>query len=105
MNKIKFETHIDGSDNYYFLYLKKNKVIMSYHITNDGKFTIIWGLYIQPEYRGKGLSYIAIKDMIKDNPILYLQVKKNSFVKKIYKKMGFVFYEKADHNFIWMVKK
>lgn len=92
-----------------YIYFEDEKIIGSFTIIKNRSQDSIRmeSLYIQPEYRGKGISHILMKDIleIKGDKIMYIVVMECDWVFDFYKKYGFEPGDKKDDIFIWMKLK
>lgn len=100
-----------SSDSYN--YLDGDKIVGSYDIhyyemeNGDISSCKLVGLYIQPEYRGKGLAHQLMKDILDvcNGKDIFLEVKKDSWVVNFYRKYGFKWNARKDDDFRWMKRK
>lgn len=109
IKKIEFDEQWDYYRTHHIQYVEGNKIIGRIIISMEENNNSISSLYIQDEYRGKGYSTELLKDVlnycdeyIKDD--IFLMVRRDNFIIKKYKKLGFKFH--SDNKiYIWMIKK
>jgi len=114
MEQLSIKEKWEHFDNENVIYLDNGKVIMSYSIKNfDSSPKNCWKLenvYVQDEYRNNGLFYILMNDVFNkckegNCKKLWIEVYKNAFVIKKYKKLGFRFYSyNKTLTYNWMKK-
>ena len=83
--------------NDYFNIVIDNKIIgcVLYYPKDDG--ILLDEIYIEEEYRNKGIGSSIISDILKNNNIVYLYVYKDNIKAiKLYKKLGFNVIEDMD---------
>ena len=62
---------------------------------DDGK--LLDEIYLVDKYRNKGIGSTLIKDVLRNNPIVYLWVyKDNKEAISLYRRLGFLIYEETD---------
>ena len=76
--------------NNYFNIIVDNKIIGCLLLTEKDDGKLLDELYIEENYRNKGIGSDIIKNIIKENDIIYLWVyKKNVKAISLYKRLGF----------------
>ena len=69
-------------------------------VQNREDGTILDEIYLEDDYRNKGIGTDIIKKVIKDNGAVYLWVyKTNSKARKLYEKLGFVIVDKTESRY------
>lgn len=93
-----------------YTYLDSDNVVGSYNISEDGDRLTLQSLYIQPKYRGRGISHIIMADIIKQfydkhykHDQIWILIHKDNWVKLFYEGYGFV-YQYDENNYYWMKK-
>lgn len=84
----------------YFNIIVDDKVVGCLLLTlkDDGK--LLDEIYIEDQYRGKGIGTDIISNIIRNNDIVYLWVyKKNVRAISLYKKLGFVVIDETDSRY------
>ena len=77
-----------------------NKIIGCLLVTNKDDGKLLDELYIEEEYRNKGIGTNIIKDILNNNDIVYLWVyKDNERAISLYKKLGFIIFEETESRY------
>lgn len=77
-----------------------NKDVGCVLITNKDDGVLLDEIYLEEEYRNKGIGTDIIKNVLKDNNIVYLWVyKKNEKAVSLYKKLGFKVIEETESRY------
>ena len=77
-----------------------NKVIGCLLLTNKDDKILLDEIYIEQEYRNKGIGTDIIKNVINENDIIYLWVyKENVKAISLYKKLGFNVIDETDSRY------
>ncbi len=77
-----------------------NKVIGCLLLTNKDDNILLDEIYIEQEYRNKGIGTDIIKNVINENDIIYLWVyKENVKAISLYKKLGFNVIDETDSRY------
>ena len=77
-----------------------NKVIGCLLLTDKDNGILLDEIYIEEEYRNKGIGTNIIKEVILSNDIIYLWVyKKNTHAISLYKRLGFVVIEETESRY------
>lgn len=86
-------------DNYLNIVIN-NKVIGCVLITNKDDGKLLDEIYIEEKFRNKGIGTSIIKDIIRENTIVYLWVyKENKQAISLYKKLGFKVIDETDSRY------
>ena len=86
-------------DNYFNIVIN-NKVIGCVLITNKDHGKLLDEIYIEEKFRNKGIGTSIIKDIIRENSIVYLWVyKENKQAISLYKKLGFKVIDETDSRY------
>ncbi len=86
-------------DNYFNIVIN-NKVIGCVLITNKDDGKLLDEIYIEEKFRNKGIGTSIIKDIIRENSIVYLWVyKENKQAISLYKKLGFKVIDETDSRY------
>ena len=86
-------------DNYLNIVIN-NKVIGCVLITNKDDGKLLDEIYIEEKFRNKGIGTSIIKDIIRENSIVYLWVyKENKQAISLYKKLGFKVIDETDSRY------
>ena len=86
-------------DNYLDIVIN-NKVIGCVLITNKDDGKLLDEIYIEEKFRNKGIGTSIIKDIIRENSIVYLWVyKENKQAISLYKKLGFKVIDETDSRY------
>lgn len=86
-------------DNYFNIVIN-NKVIGCVLITNKDDGKLLDEIYIEEKFRNKGIGTSIIKDIIRENTIVYLWVyKENKQAISLYKKLGFKVIDETDSRY------
>lgn len=86
--------------NDYFNIVIDNKVIGCLLITNKDDGILLDEIFIEEEFRNKGIGTNIIKDVLKNNDIVYLWVyKENIQAISLYKKLGFKVLEETESRY------
>ena len=100
------ENNVPKLLNYYFNIVINNKVIGCVLLTNidDGK--LLEELYIEEEFRNKGIGTDIIKSIIRENHTVYLWVyKENIQAIALYKRLGFIVIDETDSRYYMKYNK
>ena len=92
-------------NNYYNIIIDEN-IVGCVLLTNidDGK--LLDEIYLEEQYRNKGIGTNIIKNILKQNNIVYLWVyKKNIKAIKLYKRLGFNIIEETDTRYYMKYKR
>ena len=94
------ENNVPKLLNDYFNIILDNKVIGCLLLTNKDDGKLLDEIYLEEEYRNKGIGTDIIKNVLSDNNIVYLWVYKDN-VKAIslYKKLGFSVIDETDSRY------
>ena len=80
----------------------EDRMMASYDIKyEDGYYPIISSVYVQGDFRGKGLTKIMLEDafeVLKDWDGISIEVHKDNFIRKTYEACGLKFDHQADDN-------
>lgn len=77
-----------------------NKIIGCLLVTKKDDDTFLDEIYLEEEYRNKGIGTSIIKDILKTNSTLYLLVyKKNINAISLYKKMNFEILNETENRY------
>ena len=83
-----------------------NKVIGCLLLTNKDDGILLDEIYLEEEYRNKGIGTNIIKEVINNNNIIYLWVyKENIQAISLYKKLGFVVIEETETRYYMKYSK
>ena len=83
--------------NYYYNIVVNNKVVGYLLLTNNDNGKLLDELYLEEEYRNKGIGTNIIKDILNKNNIVYLWVYKlNTKAISLYKRLGFKIIEETE---------
>ena len=82
--------------NYYYNIVVNNKVVGYLLLTNNDNGKLLDELYLEEEYRNKGIGTNIIKDILNKNNIVYLWVYKlNTKAISLYKRLDFQIIEET----------
>jgi len=77
-------------------------------ISGTGSGLNIDGIYILPEYQGKGIGSFIINDLIREashsGESIYLQVFKTNPARELYQRLGFEFSGETDTHYLMQKK-
>ena len=91
-------------DNYYNIIVGEN-IVGCLLLTDKDDGKLLDEIYLEEEYRNKGIGTDIIKNILKQNDIVYLWVyKKNIKAIKLYKKLGFDIIEETDTRYYMKYK-
>ena len=83
-----------------------NKVVGCLLLTDKDDGKLLDEIYLEEEYRNKGIGTNIIKDIITNNNIIYLWVyKENIQAISLYKKLGFVVIEETESRYYMKYSK
>ena len=83
-----------------------NKVIGCLLLTNKDDGVLLDEIYLEEEYRNKGIGTDIIKNVIKENDIIYLWVyKENIKAISLYKKLGFNIIDETESRYYMKCNK
>ena len=95
----------DYLDNYNNIVIN-NKIIGCLLITNIDDGILLDEIYLEEEYRNKGIGTSIIKNIIDNNSNIYLWVYKlNKQAINLYKKLGFIIIDETDTRYYMNYKK
>ena len=95
----------DYLDNYNNIVIN-NKIIGCLLITNIDDGILLDEIYLEEEYRNKGIGTSIIKNIIDNNSNIYLWVYKlNKQAINLYKKLGFIIIDETDTRYYMNNKK
>ena len=91
---------------YYNNIIIDNKIIGCLLLTNKDDGKLLDEIYLEEEYRNKGIGTDIIKNIINNNDIVYLWVyKENIKAVSLYKRLGFNIIEETDTRYYMKYKK
>jgi predicted acetyltransferase len=97
MKRIKEKQKWDFHNATRYIYLDNDNIIGSFVVSYYDDWTKMSGLYIQPEYRGKGYFHKLMKDLMKEiKDPFFIVVRKGAWIIEEYKKYGFEWYSEDD---------
>ena len=83
-----------------------NKVVGCLLLTDKDDGTLLDEIYLEEEYRNKGIGTNIIKEVISNNDLIYLWVyKENIQAISLYKKLGFVVIEETESRYYMKYRK
>ena len=83
--------------NDYYNIIVDNKIVGCLLLTNKNDGKLLDEIYLEEEYRNKGIGTDIIKNILKDNNIVYLYVyKENTKAISLYKRLGFKVIEETE---------
>ncbi|MBP3766591.1 MAG: GNAT family N-acetyltransferase [Bacilli bacterium] len=83
-----------------------NKIVGCLLLTNEDDGRLLNEIYLEEEYRNKGIGTSIIKDILNNNDIVYLWVyKENIQAISLYKKLGFVVIEETESRYYMKYSK
>ena len=86
--------------NDYFNIIVDNKIVGCLLLTNKDDAKLLGGIYLEEEYRNKGIGTDIIKNILNNNDIVYLWVyKENEKAVSLYKKLGFSIIEETESRY------
>ena len=92
-------------DNYYNIIVDE-KIVGCLLLTNKDDGKLLDEIYLEEQYRNQGIGTDIIKNILKQNNIVYLWVyKKNTKAIKLYKKLGFNIIEETDTRYYMKYKR
>ena len=108
MNKINnyVENEVPKLLNNYSNIVVDNKIVGCLLLTPKDDGTLLDEIYLEEEYRNKGIGTNIIKEVISNNDIIYLWVyKENIQAISLYKKLGFVVIEETESRYYMKYSK
>lgn len=106
MKYIEYTEHWDFHYTHTYILVDRDVCVGRINIEITEEYTKIASLYVQDKYRGKGYSKKLLKKALKyckkyvvDD--IFLSVRSDNFIKKMYADMGFQKTE-TNRNYIWM---
>ena len=100
------ENNVPKLLNDYFNIILDNKVIGCLLLTNKDDGKLLDEIYLEEEYRNKGIGTNIIKKVIKENDIIYLWVyKENIKAISLYKKLSFNIIEETESRYYMKYSK
>ena len=94
------ENNVPKLLNDYLNIIVGNKVIGCLLLTDKDDGKLLDEIYLEEEYRNKGIGTDIIKNVIKENDIIYLWVyKENNKAISLYKSLGFTVIEETDSRY------
>ena len=100
------ENNVPKLLNDYFNIILDNKVIGCLLLTNKDDGKLLDEIYLEEEYRNKGIGTDIIKNVIKENDIIYLWVyKDNTKAISLYKKLSFNIIEETESRYYMKYSK
>lgn len=92
--------------NYYCNIIVDNKIVGCLLLTNKDDGKLLDEIYLEEEYRNKGIGTEIIKDILNNNDIVYLWVyKENKKAISLYKKIGFNVIEETESRYYMKYNK
>lgn len=92
--------------NYYCNIIVDNKIVGCLLLTNKDDGKLLDEIYLEEEYRNKGIGTEIIKDILNNNDIVYLWVyKENKKAISLYKKIGFNIIEETESRYYMKYNK
>ena len=83
-----------------------NKIVGCLLLTSKDDGILLDEIYLEEEYRNKGIGTNIIKEVISNNDIIYLWVyKENENAISLYKKLGFVVIEETESRYYMKYSK
>ena len=83
-----------------------NKIVGCLLLTNKDDGKLLDEIYLEEEYRNKGIGTNIIKEVMSNNDIVYLWVyKENMQAISLYKKLGFVVIEETESRYFMKYSK
>lgn len=83
-----------------------NKIVGCLLLTNKDDGRLLDEIYLEEEYRNKGIGTRIIKDILNNNDIVYLWVyKENENAISLYKKLGFNILEETESRYYMKYSK
>ena len=90
----------------YYNIIVDNKIVGCLLLTNKDDGKLLDEIYLEKEYRNKGIGTDIIKDILNNNDIVYLWVyKENEKAISLYKKLGFNVMEETDSRYYMKYSK
>ena len=108
INKINnyVENEVPKLLNNYSNIVVDNKIVGCLLLTPKDDGTLLDEIYLEEEYRNKGIGTNIIKEVISNNDIIYLWVYKlNKKAIELYKKLGFVVIEETESRYYMKYSK
>lgn len=92
--------------NYYCNVIVDNKIVGCLLLTNKDDGKLLDEIYLEEEYRNKGIGTEIVKDILNNNDIVYLWVyKENKKAISLYKKIGFNVIEETESRYYMKYNK
>ena len=92
--------NVPNDINDYFNIVVDNKIVGCLLITNKDDGKLLDELYLEENYRNKGIGTKIIKDILNSNDIVYLWVyKENEKAISLYKRLGFSVIEETESRY------
>ena len=92
--------------NDYFNIIVNDKIVGCLLLTDKDGGILLDEIYLEEEYRNKGIETNIIKEVISNNDIIYLWVyKENKQAISLYKKLGFVVIEETESRYYMKYSK
>ena len=92
--------------NDYFNIVINNKIVGCLLLTNKDDGKLLDEIYLEEEYRNKGIGTDIIKNILNNNDIVYLWVyKENEGAVSLYKKLGFIIIEETESRYYMKYSK
>ena len=90
----------------YYNILVDNKIVGWLLLTNKDDGKLLDEIYLEEEYRNKGIGTDIIKDILNNNDIVYLWVyKENEKAISLYRKLGFNIIEETESRYYMKYSK
>lgn len=90
----------------YFNIIVDNKIVGCLLLTNKDDGKLLDEIYLEEEYRNKGIGTDIIKDILNNNDIIYLWVyKENEKAISLYRKLGFNIIEETESRYYMKYSK
>ena len=92
--------------NDYCIIIVDNKIVGCLLLTNKDDGKLLDEIYLEEEYRNKGIGTDIIKDILNNNDIVYLWVyKENEKAISLYRKLGFNIIEETESRYYMKYSK
>ena len=108
INKINnyVKNNVPKSLNNYFNVVVDDKIVGCLLLTNRDDGILLEEIYLEEEYRNKGIGTDIIKNIISNNDIIYLWVyKENKDAISLYKKIGFIVIKETESRYYMKYSK
>ena len=90
----------------YYNIIVDNKIVGCLLLTNKDDGKLLDEIYLEEEYRNKGIGTDIIKNILNNNDIVYLWVyKENEGAVSLYKKLGFIIIEETESRYYMKYSK